>query len=85
MTVEELDELLALANDIEANPEKYEADDIIHNKITAKEIWERDLCKQKAYMQMGYKTYVVWQKDFLKNKTECVKQFIKNLLNDTNK
>lgn len=62
-----------------ADPDKYKENDIIHKNITAKEIWEKDALKKDAYNELGYMLITVWQKDFLKNKEECVKQIAKQI------
>lgn len=64
-----------------ANPEKYNANDVIHHNITAKEIWEKDKIKKDAYIDMGYILLTVWQKDFLKNKDEYIQQLIQKINN----
>ena len=35
-----------------------------YNELTSKELWNKDLIKQKAIEKMGFKYYVVWEKDY---------------------
>lgn len=66
-----------------ADPNRgYKETDIIHHHKTAKEIWNRDLEKNKIYEKNGYKVFVIWSDDFLKNKKNCVNEFKKFINND---
>lgn len=69
-----------------ADPKRgYKSTDVIHHGITAKEIWDRDLEKIKTYEKYGYKVFVLWSDEFLKNKEQCLEQFKKFINHDRNK
>lgn len=64
-----------------ADPKRgYKDTDVIHHGITAKEIWDRDLKKVKTYESYGYYVFTIWSDSFLKNKSNCVEEFI-NFIN----
>ena len=66
-----------------ADPKRgYKSDEIVHHKTTAKEIWDRDFKKIKAYEKNGYKVFTVWSDDFLKNKKNSIEKFKKFINND---
>lgn len=65
-----------------ADPRRgYKYDDIIHHNKTAQEIWNRDEEKKKTYEKNGYKMFVVWSDDFLKNKEKCIED-LKKFINE---
>ena len=56
-----------------ANPTKYIRTDIIHNGMSAGEIWERDLIRKESLEKMGYKVLEVWEGDYRKNPESIIK------------
>lgn len=62
---------------IHANPNKYNADDLIivrKSQYLAKDKWQYDLKRKEALEALGFKVFVVWQSDNLDDKK---KEFIK--------
>lgn len=69
-----------------ADPRRgYKDTDIIHHGITAKEIWDRDSEKIRTYEKNGYRVFIVWSDEFIKDKNKCVKQFKEFVKNDRSK
>jgi very-short-patch-repair endonuclease len=63
-----------------ANPNIYKPDDIIHHEIKAQEIWNKDNERKGELEECGYKVWIIWESEFLKNKQQILKG-IDNLLN----
>lgn len=63
-----------------ANPNIYKSDDIVHHKYTAQDIWDYDNKRQKELEDYGYKVWIVWESEYLKNKELILNNF-SNLLN----
>lgn len=61
-----------------ANPKKYKANDKIKHSI-AKDIWLGDKERIEKLKKYGYKTFVVWQFDYLNNKEETIKKLCEQL------
>lgn len=61
------------------NPQKYKNTDMIHHKMTAGEIWEKDAERIDILKNSGYTIIVVWQKDFLQDKEGTVRRIIESL------
>lgn len=62
-----------------ANPKLYNENDIPKfpgNKLTANEIWIRDLEKINSAKELGFDVYVVWEMDFKSNKDKLLKEVI---------
>ena len=56
-----------------ADPTVYKAEDVVHHKITAKQIWERDAERINRLKDDGYEVMIVWQKEFSKDKIgKCI-------------
>lgn len=64
-----------------ANPNKYKENDIVHHKMMAKEIWEKDNNKIKLYNDLGYTVIIIWQSEYKQNKIEAVNKVIKLISN----
>jgi len=62
-----------------ANPKLFKADDIVHNKFTAKQIWSNDKKRIKILEDNGFKVFIVWQDEYQKNKDLVIKNIINNL------
>lgn len=58
-----------------ADPKRYNADDIIHHNVTAKEIWEANKNKFELYKSLGYIVYEIWSDDYKKNKQQVIDKF----------
>lgn len=58
-----------------ANPMIYQADDLIRG-TPAKELWEKDRIKLEIAKAAGFRTYVVWEKDYLDNKQKIIRELI---------
>lgn len=55
-----------------ANPEIYLPNEIVRDKISAKEIWEKDNERICKLIGGGYDVIVVWESDFKKNKAGTI-------------
>lgn len=62
-----------------ANPLVYTADDIVHHRKTAKEIWEKDRERIDIMREAGYTIFVVWQKDYLNDVDKCLETIKKGI------
>ena len=58
----------------------YSEDDIIHDGITAKDIWQRDALKKEIYESKGFKLFVMWEIDFKKDKIGSVRKLVDEVL-----
>lgn len=69
-----------------ANPEIYQESDIICNKnigkVTASDIWERDLEKKKIAKSKGYEVFYIWEKDIKTKSTEELEIMLLDFLFD---
>ena len=63
-----------------ANPNKYKADDIVHNNKTAKEIWDKDKERINRLVTMGYHVEVVWEDEY-KNDKQAILDKLDAMLN----
>ena len=59
-----------------ANPNKYDASDIVHHNKTAKEIWERDSFRLNLLRDNGYFVQIIWHSDYKKNKENILKELL---------
>jgi very-short-patch-repair endonuclease len=66
-----------------ANPKLYEEKDIPFDFIglTAKEIWENDIEKNKMAQENGYEVLIVWEKDYKDNPEKEIKKCL-NFINN---
>jgi G:T-mismatch repair DNA endonuclease (very short patch repair protein) len=46
-----------------ANPEKYKENDVIHNKLRARDIWKKDKNRIEKFDNLGYKTSIIWENE----------------------
>lgn len=51
-----------------------------YKKIKAKEIWEKDKLRIKYLEDLGYKVYVLWERDILKGKSQFLEKFLQQLI-----
>lgn len=63
-----------------ANPKIYKDDALIRG-VPAHRIQEKDLIKIKLAESLGFRTYIVWESDFKKNKTQVINEVIKWMQN----
>ncbi len=63
-----------------ANPLMYKENDILHNNLIAKDIWEKDEKRIKSLSDMGYKVLVVFEKEYKEDKQLVLKR-IEQMLN----
>lgn len=63
-----------------ADKRKYAKGDIVHDGITAEEIWKRDAFKKQVYESQGFKLFVMWELDFQKNKIGSVRKLVDEVL-----
>lgn len=63
-----------------ANPKIYKDDAIIRGK-TALQIQERDLLKIQTAKEFGFRTYVVWECDYKRNKQKVINEVVKWIQN----
>jgi hypothetical protein len=72
------DKIIEYNGDIwHANPVLFDSDDIPKfpkNTRTAKEIWEKDLKKEKIALDEGYKVLVIWESDYHNNKNLVIQK-----------
>jgi hypothetical protein len=66
-----------------ANPNIYEKNDFIRN-LSAKDIWQRDKIKIKTANKSGFRTKVIWENDFLKDKEKIIKEVCEWILKEQN-
>lgn len=65
-----------------ANPKRYLPNEIPKgrgNKLSAKEIWEKDKIKQKLLLDLGYKIIIVWESDYNNNKKLMIEKIYDEL------
>jgi G:T-mismatch repair DNA endonuclease (very short patch repair protein) len=69
-----------------ANPIKYEETQLISypNKTlkTAKSVWEEDEKKLKHIEDRGFRTYVVWERDYVSDKESTVNNLYERIINE---
>lgn len=65
-----------------ANPSLYKKNDLIPtwegNKL-AKDIWEKDKIKKKHIESFGYKVIYIWEKDYIENKDNTLKELLNEI------
>lgn len=62
-----------------ANPDKYQATDIVQHRgkhVIAREIWERDKIKNDIIRERGYDVLIIWESEYLANKSETIKKVL---------
>jgi len=57
-----------------ANPMIYSETDVVHHKLTAKEIWVADAKRIKKLEELGFIVEIVWEKDFFEDKEGVLKR-----------
>ena len=65
-----------------ANPAIYEANDLIRG-VRAQELWDKDRLKLEIAENAGFRTYVVWEKDYLNNKQKTMEELVAWIQNTT--
>lgn len=63
-----------------ANPDIYNAEDIVHHGIKASEIWGKDEKRIKKLSSIGFETEIVWESCYKRNR-EGVLQHIDSFIN----
>ena len=63
-----------------ADPKKFNADDIVHHEIKAKEIWERDEIRRSIFKKLGYILIEVWSDDYKANKVQVLNEIVRKIL-----
>lgn len=63
-----------------ADPKKFNADDIVHHEIKAKEIWERDENRRSIFKKLGYILIEVWSDDYKANKEQVLNEIVRKIL-----
>ena len=63
-----------------ANPKIYESTDLIRG-TEAKLLWEKDHRKINFANELGFRTYTVWEGDYMNNKTKIIDEVAKWMLN----
>lgn len=53
-------------------------------KLTATEKWDRDAKRETAIRELGYELKVVWEKDYIKNKEQTVRECVEFLTKGNN-
>ena len=61
-----------------ANPQKYKENDIIHHKLTAKQIWDNDKKRIKTLEDNGFKIFIIWENIYILNKKRTLTKLINN-------
>ncbi len=59
------------------NPKLYDAEEIVAHDTTAKDLWEFDEKRIELMRLKGYKVFIVWEQDWLKNKKELLEELDK--------
>lgn len=66
-----------------ANPRLFSSEDKMYKDngkiLSASDIWEKDSLRIKNIEKLGYRTLIIWEGDWIKNKNECVEK-IKNFI-----
>ena len=60
-----------------ANPIKYKENDILQypgGKKAAKDVWKINECKINCAQNQGYDVLVIWETDFIKNKSTVIEK-----------
>lgn len=65
-----------------ANPKLFKPTDIVHHKLTAKEIWDKDNERIRKFNDaidesdnpVDYRTEIVWQSDYINNKKQVLEK-----------
>jgi hypothetical protein len=65
-----------------ANPALYKEDAKIRDK-TASSIWQRDKIKLESANEKGFRTMVVWESDYRKNRNKIINEVIEWILNES--
>jgi len=65
---------------IRSTPKKYYANDIVHHKILAKDIWKRDNKRIKRLIKLGYKVIIIWESEYKNSKSKIIKRIKNELL-----
>ena len=55
-----------------ADPNIYEKTDIVHHNKSASNIWIHDKRREEIFFNAGYKTLIIWEKEFLHNRDETL-------------
>jgi hypothetical protein len=63
-----------------ANPKIYRDDAMIRGR-TAVEIWERDLLKMQLAEELGFRTYVVWESEYKRDKQNIISEVVRWIRN----
>lgn len=62
-----------------ANPKKFKPEDIVHHKLTAKQIWEYDKKRIDILQSCGFIVIIIWQNDFKKNKDKIFQEILEKI------
>ena len=63
-----------------ANPKIYDNDDLIRG-TKAEDIWKRDALKISIAESHGFRTFVVWENDYINNKEKIIKDVVEWIQN----
>ena len=64
-----------------SDPKYYDSNKVVHHKLTAQQIWDKDKKRVGELIKAGYNVMVVWQREFVGKEQETIeriKEFIKN-------
>ena len=63
-----------------ADPNRYvNGNDLVHDNIKAKDIWERDKEKENIYKSLGYNVITIWGDYYINNKEKCINETIEKI------
>jgi len=63
-----------------ANPKQFNADDIVHHNIKAKEIWEKDKLRNELLEKLGYIVINIWASEYKENKEHVLNEIVRKIL-----
>ena len=63
------------------NPRIYQSNDKFKGKLTAGDVWKKDLERQTTLIENGYFVFVIWEYDWKNNKDKIISDF-KQFLNE---
>ena len=62
-----------------ANPKTFKANDIVHHKLTAKQIWNRNKKRLNILKNNGFIIFIIWQNEYENDKQKTIQSLIKKL------
>lgn len=57
-----------------ANPKKFSKNTIVHDNLTANDLWKKDIIKRRIANNLGYMVLTVWESDYLEGPDVCIEK-----------